>query len=52
MVGGAEGVGLVVLVSSFGGSGFLGVGDPLKVIITSCDRASRGSMEMELPLSL
>jgi hypothetical protein len=32
VVGGAEAVGLVVLVSSFGGSGFLGVEDPLKVI--------------------
>ena len=32
VVGGAEAVGLVVLVPSFGESGFLGVGDPLKVI--------------------
>jgi len=32
VVGGAEVIGLVVLVPSFGGSGFLGVGDPPKVI--------------------
>jgi len=32
VVGGAEAVSHVVLVHLFGGSGFLGVGDPLKVI--------------------